>query len=236
MRGFNQIGLLGRLIISFIVIILAAASIMCVGVYLSTRMNVIHLIQKDVYHLIQKNNSLLDNQFLEIKQNIKKLVTDPSVYDAIINYENKAINILMLDRILSNALSRYQLHGENIIDSYIMTSYSLFGKNQEYYPFRNTFPENEMIESAQNAKGATVYFPTMKLSDIAAGYSPESPLIFSSMCLINSSYVEQGTYHYLPPGIEKPFLVINYNAGLYETYFNDNSYFHNALNLVIDAD
>lgn len=235
MKKVSDIGLMGRLMISFIIIIGITFIVMFIGMYMTIKSNSIRFVQQDIYHFVKKNNQLVDSIFLANDEVTKNIITDKTLYAAINSYNNREINSLEMDRVLRDVLSRNRFLTPEITSVFLYTSsYTFVSSADSSISSSITLPKS-IIEKINLGGGSMIYLPTYELPDLYATKNNERNMIFSTARVVNSSFYSDNSYFYLEKDIEKPILAVNYNYSLFDKYFDDIKHFENGKNIVMDS-
>jgi two-component system, sensor histidine kinase YesM len=218
-------------LITFYVLLITLPIITISYAYYRTSSDIILKNANDsMQEIVKKNNQYTDIVFHRIKDQSLSLLADPDLFYL---FESPPptdlLQILQMDRKISEILNKY-FGSETYIDSVqLVTSYYSFGGTASFTsrPTLVTVKPNKLNSSALyqeaiKADGKMIWFPTYDFAmqfnqEELAGMDPRYRFVFSAAQLLKSSIVVDGVVKKWGNGIEYPLLLINFNEGFFSS-------------------
>jgi len=213
-----------RLLASYLILILLPLVVLGALFYRTGLEAVTEQAQNSMYHIVRKNNEVLDGRLKQIEHDSQTLFTDKELFDIFNRLDpSKPEQLVGADRKVSAILSRHFLQHEDLYTYQLWTTYYTFGSHRDLPQGDPT--RTSIYEAAKRANGRLVWYPTYDFVDmfdqpwLEGANIAQYRYLFSATRLLNFSYLDNHTMMNLDPGVERPVLAISLKADAFRSLF-----------------
>ena len=230
----KNISLRTQFIALFIILITIALGIFGYRYYVISTSVVTDITKQNAYHIVKKNNEIIDTKLSLIRQNIVAFSNDKELYEAFVNIPpNSDENILKLDHVVSDIIRKYFSHSQDIYSVQLATSYYTFGPTAILYgEYGKSFiPANALKSSriykiAEAAKGRIQWIPTYKFTDMfhisyLNNIKTEYEYLFTAAEMMDGAITNGSVYVTFPEGMEAPVLLVNFKEDFFQNLLEE---------------
>ncbi|MDQ0112472.1 sensor histidine kinase [Paenibacillus harenae] len=224
-----------KLIVSYFLLVSVIILILGFTYYRISASNMLMNVRSSLGNVVLNNNQLLDEKLEAIRGKSDVLPVDSELYQIMIGLKmSDNESLLKADRRLTELLFQYFGGNDDIYASFIVTRDYTFGNGARMYVPSAGFFNSELHLLAERSQGDLAWIPTY---DFARTFKDQhmEPISFeysqlvSAVKELNLTYIdEEGIFHSLPPGMERPVLMINFTTDdfgkLFKDYASKNEY------------
>jgi two-component system sensor histidine kinase YesM len=217
-----------KLIVSYFLLVSIIILILGFTYYQISASNMLMNVRSSLGNVVLNNNQLLDEKLEAIRGKSDVLPVDSELYQIMIGLKmSDNESLLKADRRLTELLFQYFGGNDDIYATFIVTRDYTFGNGARMYVPSAGFFNSELHLLAERAQGDLAWIPTY---DFAKTFkdrhmetvSFEYSHLISAVKELNLTYIdEEGIFHTLPPGIERPVLMINFTTDDFGKLFAD---------------
>lgn len=213
-----------RLLTSYLALILVPLIVLGMVFYQISLRIIREQAQTHFHEIVRKNNAVLDTKLIQIDHASRSMSVDPELFRIFEQLDYRETDQLLdAERKIRVILNKYFPSNDEVFQPQLWTTYFNFGAGLR--GLTNTDPALSSIYRATTEKGGSIVwsptfdFATMFNQPWLADAQIEYKYMFSATRLLNLSYLDSSTLHYLSPKTERPVLAILFQADVFSTLF-----------------
>ncbi|MBP1964309.1 cache domain-containing sensor histidine kinase [Paenibacillus aceris] len=220
----NKLRFRDKLTISYILLITVPSIVIGLKYYSTSSQIILENASKHIYEIVKKDNQIIDNRLYKLQESTLSTISNVELY-TLLNAMDKDddMQLIQSDKRIKEILNQYFIENGDIFSANLLTSYYTFGSTNVSISQEKVM-DSSVYQEAKQSEGGLVWIPNYEVSQIVKSgeiLKNEEYSLFAAARTINSTYFQNGSIHYMDESIERPVLLINVKAAMFNSVFAD---------------
>lgn len=216
-----------KLILSYVILITLPLTILGGGFYYASQSMAQSLARDNVLEIVKKNNQIIDERLQKIQENSLSLMVECDLFRIFDGAgPSGGLELLQADAKIKEVLNRYFSQSKDLYSVQLVTRAFLYGNKSQNTFSPDRFFQSGLYRQAAAQKGSMVWVPTYNYAQMydlpeLADANIEYRTLFSAVRGLNPSCVKNDVMVRPQPGMETPYLLLNFQDQIYTEIFGD---------------